>query len=101
MTNEETDTALLLENELKRRVREVVRAELALAVSDLVKKEIEKNKQAMMTEITLAIGKSLQSVEKDGRKPLWETDLTEFGLTKEELNSHMIEGNNYAIRKQT
>jgi hypothetical protein len=101
MTNEETDTALLLENELKRRVREVVRAELALTVGDLVKKEIEKNKQAMMTEITITIGKSLQLIEKEGRKPLWETDLTEFGLTKEQLNSHMIEGSLNAIREQT
>jgi len=45
-----------------------------------------------MTEIMLAVGKALQVIEKEGRTPLWEgpppTEM--FGLTKEDLNTHMI-----------
>jgi len=36
MTNQETDTALLLENELKRRVREVARIEMAAVVHEVI-----------------------------------------------------------------
>jgi hypothetical protein len=91
MTNQETDTALLLENELKRRVKEVVRTELALTVGDLVKKEINKTKESMMMEITLALGKVLQQTDKETRKPLWETTPEDIGLTKEDIDKHRIE----------
>jgi hypothetical protein len=74
MTNEETDTALILENELKRRVTEV----LGTIVHKVVHKAIEANfaqhKAAMMLEISVAVGKMLRSIEEDGRKPLWEND---------------------------
>lgn len=92
MTNQETDTALILENELKRRVSAVVRSELAGTVHQIVRKELDAYKNEMMTEIMLAVGKALQVIEKEGRTPLWEgpppTDM--FGLTKEDLNTHMI-----------
>jgi len=92
MTNQETDTALILENELKRRVSAVVRSELAGTVHQIVKKELDTYKNEMMTEIMLSIGKALQQIEKEGRTPLWEgqppTEM--FGLTKEDLNTHMI-----------
>lgn len=91
MTNQETDTALLLENELKRRVREVVRAELALTVGDLVNKEINKVKESMMMEITLALGKVLRQTDKENRKPLWETTPEDIGLTPEDIDKHRIE----------
>jgi len=52
-------------------------------------------------EICIAVGKTIQVADREGRTPLWETDLTEFGLTKEQLNSHMIEGDQNAIRQQT
>ena len=91
MTNMETDTALILENELRRRVSVVVRSELAVTVHDIVKKELDSYKNEMMTEIMLSIGKALRQIEKEERKPLWETTPEEFGLTHEDLNTHMID----------
>jgi hypothetical protein len=74
MTNEETDTALILENELKRRVTEV----LGTIVHKIVHKAIEANyaqhKSTMMLEVAVTVGKMLRSIEEDGRKPLWEND---------------------------
>ena len=91
MTNKETDTALILENELKRRVSVVVKSELAVTVHNIVKKELDSYKNEMMTEIMLSIGKALRQIEKEERKPLWESKPEEFGLTHENLNTHMID----------
>ena len=90
MTNQETDTALILENELKRRVTEV----LGTIVHKVVKKQLEEafsaQKASMMMEISIAVGKMLRVVEEEGRNPLWTATPEEFGLKKEDLNSHMI-----------
>jgi hypothetical protein len=104
MTNQETDTALILENELKRRVNEVVERVVVDMVGKIIQQELNKYKAEMMLEISIAIGKSLKVVENEGRKPLWEATPEEFGLTKEDLNSHAL-GRfdtelNHAIRKQ-
>ena len=66
-----------------------------------VHEELDKYKQQMIMEICLAVGKTMQVADKQGRKPLWETDPAEFGLGEADLNSHMIEGSQNAIRKQT
>jgi hypothetical protein len=100
MINEETDTALILENELKRRVNEVVERIVVNIVGKIIHEELNKYKAEMMMEISIAVGKSLQVIENEGRKPLWEATPEEFGLTREELNTHNI-GNPHAIRKQT
>ena len=73
MTNEETDTALILEGELKRRVREVVGDMLLVQVEDAVQRRFAKEKEMMLLEISLKIGKMLQDIEKEGRQPLWVT----------------------------
>ena len=91
MTNKETDTALILENELRRRVSVVVKSELVGTVHEIVKKELDSYKNEMMTEIMLSIGKALRQIEKEERKPLWESKPEEFGLTHENLNTHMID----------
>ena len=74
MTNEETDTALILEGELKRRVTEI----LAVVVRKVVDKSVEahfaQHKSAMMLEVAVSVGKMLRVVEQEGRKPLWEND---------------------------
>ena len=90
MTNQETDTALILENELKRRVNEVVERIVVNTVGKIIHQELNKYKAEMMLEISIAIGKSLKVVENEGRKPLWETTPEEFGLTHEELNRSSI-----------
>lgn len=91
MTNQEIDTALILEGELKRRVREVV----SILAREITREEIRKlfieQKDSMLMEVAIAVGKMLQVVENEGRKPLWEASPEEFGLTKEALDNHMIE----------
>jgi hypothetical protein len=90
MTNQETDTALILENELQRRVKQV----LAGVVHDVVKQVMEKQfamqKEAMLMEVSLSVGKMFKVIEEEGRKPLWEATPEEFGLTKEDLATHAL-----------
>ena len=90
MTNQETDTALILENELKRRVAEVVEKVVVNMVGKIIHQELNKYKTEMMLEISIAVGKSLQAIEREGRKPLWEATPEEFGLTHEQLNTHAL-----------
>jgi hypothetical protein len=102
MPNDEVDTALILENELKRRVREVART----VVRDEVRAQMEalfiEKKAEMLMEICIAVGKTMQVIENEGRKPLWEAKPEDFGLTHEELNRssmrNLEEEPDYAIR---
>jgi hypothetical protein len=73
MTNEETDTALILEAELNRRVREVVGSILDAQVKEIVQREFVRSKNNMLLEISVSVGKMLQNIEKEGREPLWVT----------------------------
>lgn len=73
MTNEETDTALILEGELKRRVKEVTGNILQVEIEAAVQRRFAKEKEMMLLEISLKIGKMLQDIEKEGRQPLWVT----------------------------
>ena len=98
MTNEQTDTALILENELKRRVEELVRKAVEPIIIEEVRKIFITQKDSMLMEVSIAVGKTLQIIENEGRKPLWESTPEEFGLTKEDLNTHNI-GNPHAIRE--
>jgi hypothetical protein len=100
MTNQETDTALILEGELQRRVKEVVERVVVNIVGKVIHEELNKYKSEMMLEISISVGKMLKVIENEERKPLWEATPEEFGLTREELNTHNI-GNSHAIRKQT
>ena len=74
MTNQETDTALILEGELKRRVREIVEPLVVDMVRRIIREELSKHKAEMMLEIAVSVGKMLRVVEQEGRKPLWEND---------------------------
>ena len=90
MTNEETDTALILEGELKRRVTEI----LGQVVHSAVRKEMEKQfieqKGHMLMEISIAVGKMMRVMEEEGRNPLWQATPEEFGLTPKDLNRSSI-----------
>lgn len=90
MTNEETDTALILEGELKRRVKELVQQAAYDIVRNEMREEFRKQKADMMLEISIAVGKMMRVMEAEGRKPLWEATPEEFGLTREELNRSSI-----------
>ena len=74
MTNEETDTALILENELKRRVGAIVERVVVNMVGKIIHEELNKYKNEMLMEVAVSVGRMLRSVEQDGRKPLWESD---------------------------
>jgi hypothetical protein len=101
MTNQETDTALILENELQRRVKEVTRN----IIQDEIRKEVKRifleQKDSMLMEVCISVGKTLKVVENEGRKPLWEANPKEFGLTREALNTHNIQKVTDALREQT
>ena len=73
MTNEETDTALILEGELKRRVREVARDIIYEEVKKQIASRFTDQKTEMMLEISLKIGQMLRVIEEEGRQPLWVT----------------------------
>jgi len=74
MTNEETDTALILEGELKRRVKEVVEPLVADMARRIIREELNKYKSEMMLEVAISVGRMLRLVDQEGRKPLWEND---------------------------
>jgi hypothetical protein len=99
MPNEEIDTAIILEGEIKRRVEQVVEKVVVNMVGKIIHEELNKYKSEMLMEVCLAVGKTMQVIENEGRKPLWEARPEEFGLTHEELNrSHMEKDTDYAIR---
>lgn len=99
MPNDEVDTAIILEGEIKRRVAEVVEKVVVNTVGKIIHEEMNKYKAEMLMEVCLAVGKTMQVIENEGRKPLWEAKPEEFGLTHEELNrSHMEKDTDYAIR---
>lgn len=101
MTNQETDTALILENELKRRVKEVVRQVAHEIVRKEMREEFAKQKETMLMEVSITVGKHLRLIENEGRKPLWEATPEEFGLTQQDLNTHMLGKEiNDAVREQ-
>ena len=95
MTNQETDTALILENELKRRVHAVVHEVVHREVKARMDELFVQQKADMLLEISLAVGKMLRMIEKEGRTPLWETNMevpTFHNIEKVDRN---------AIREQT
>lgn len=90
MENHEVDSAILLEGEIKRRVKEIVTGQIEEALVRHVGGIIRQEKEALIFEIATAVGKIIRLAEEEGRKPLWQTTPEEFGLTKEELNrSHL------------
>ena len=82
MTNEETDTALILEGELTRRVKEIVERVVVNMVGKIIHEELNKYKAEMMLEVAVSVGKMLRSIDQEGRKPLWENDGL-FAITKD------------------
>ena len=74
MTNQETDTALILEGELTRRVKEIVERVVVNMVGKIIHEELNKYKSEMMLEVAISVGRMLRSIDQEGRKPLWEND---------------------------
>lgn len=90
MTNQETDTALILENELKRRVREVVSEIVHKEVKRQMEKVFAEQKGHMLMEISIQVGKMLRVIEEEGRNPLWVAGpeaMKQFGLSTKSLQT--------------
>lgn len=87
MTNQETDTALILENELKRRVTEVLSGVVHKVVREQIEKTFAEQKHHMLMEISIAVGKMLRVMEEEGRNPLWEASPSDFGFNRKELET--------------
>lgn len=77
---EAVDSAIILENKIKERVRDIVGIEVAKAADRLVREAFSTYKKEMMLEMSITIGKMLRVVDEEERKPLWETDLKELGF---------------------
>jgi hypothetical protein len=122
LNNQSVDAALILEGKLKERIYNVVHG----IVSSVVAKEVEhyfnEQKEAMLMELTLAVGKCLRVIENEGRKPLWESTPEEFGFDPKMMNTtgmvgageshaspvqsegyppHQLELENYAVQEQS
>jgi hypothetical protein len=88
------DMAVILEGRIKERVSELLLPMVERVVVNIIGKELvrqwDENKQKMQMEIAIQLGKILKQAEDDNRKPLWDSKPEEFGLTANDLNSHMM-----------
>jgi hypothetical protein len=106
INSQELDAALILEDKLKERVARIVERVVVNIVGREIHAAIDREKQAMITEITLSIGKALQSIEKDGRVPLWEsnpyvTDIPDFIPVNADGEPIPTVEINYALQEQS
>lgn len=104
LDNQALNAALILEEKLEERVKVIVQSVVVNIIGKEIHAAIEREKTAMMTEITLSIGKALQSIEKDGRVPLWEinpfaTNIPDFIPVKAEGEPIEIVGIENAIQE--
>lgn len=101
MTNQETDTALILENELTRRVREVMQGIVWEVVNAEFKKHFFEHKEKMMMEIAISVGNMIRIAGEEGRKPLWETDMDKLGFGQIPIHHSIGKVDKDALHKQT
>ena len=84
------DAALILEDKLKERVAKIVEKVVVNIVGREIHAAIEREKETMMMEIAVTLGKTLLCSETQGRKPLWDSSPEEFGLDNMNLNTHNL-----------
>ena len=65
MPNEEIDTAIILEGEIKRRVAQVVEKVVVNMVGKIIHEELNKYKAEMLMEVSINVGKMLRVVENE------------------------------------
>jgi hypothetical protein len=78
------DTAVILDEQVQTRVSKIAHAYLQKILPSMVNEKLDirfsKEKEKMMMEIAIIVGKILRQAEDEDRKPLWETDIAEFGF---------------------
>jgi hypothetical protein len=100
MTNQEADTALILENELRRRVKAVMQEVVGPLIKEEVRKLFVEQKDSMLMEVSIAVGKSLRVIENEGRTPLWETDMAALGFGEVPTSSNIEKVNRNAVHQE-
>ena len=90
------DSMLILEGKLQERVNKLIGTTVERTIVNIIGRQIQeaikREKAEMLLEIAIKVGQMLKTVEKDERKPLWESTPEEFKLTHADLNTHMISG---------
>jgi len=88
------DSALILEGEMKKRVETLVSKALSKDLPTYIKAEMVRlfgeQKERMLMEIAIMVGKTIKLAEDENRKPLWETDLSNFGIERKTLETHHL-----------
>ena len=90
LDNQALDAALILEDRLKERVSRIVEKVVINIVGREIHAAIEREKETMMLEIAITLGKTLLCSETQGRKPLWDSKPEDFGLDNMSLNTHNL-----------
>ena len=90
LDNQALDAALILEEKLKERVKVIVQSVVVNVIGKEIHAAIEREKETMMMEIAVTLGKTLLCSETQGRKPLWDSSPEEFGLDNTSLNTHNL-----------
>lgn len=90
LNQEALDSALILENKLKERVERIVHVVVVNMIGKEIHAALEREKQAMMMEIAITVGKIMKNTAEEHRRPLWESTPEEFGLDNEALNTHNL-----------
>ena len=101
INQESVDAAIILENKIKERVQEIVTYEINKTVVNIIGKVFKQQQEAMMMEIAIKLGQIMRTTDKEHRKPLWDSKPEDFGLSEQELNTHMMgtKENDHAIHK--
>ena len=98
------DSMLLLEGKLQERVNKLIGHTVERTIVNIIGKQIQeaikREKDEMLLEIAIKVGQMLKNVEKDERRPLWESTPEEFKLTDAQLNTHMISGKIRPMEKE-
>jgi predicted transcriptional regulator len=90
ITQEGLDSAILLENRIRERIREETNHILKELVASEVRKLFLDHKGVLLMEITTSINQMLRGFIDEKRKPLWESTPEELGLSRDDLNKHML-----------
>ena len=84
------DSAIILENRIRERIREELRHVLDSTVRQQVNEILRREKGSLVMEVTASINQMLRGFIEQERKPLWESTPEEFGLKHEDLNRSSI-----------
>lgn len=88
------DSALILEGQIKQRVETLVSKALSKDLPAFIRTEMAElfgvQKERMLMEIAIMVGKTIKLAEDENRKPLWETDLSNFGIERKTLETHHL-----------